>query len=415
MKLDNNDETTAGSHQEHRPNRYSPKSFYRRFRSYISSQRTNLWRLKGAWNEDHQLMLGYAGSEKNKEYLKEVIFDGNCQEENLGRVWNHRLRRAIGPDASLLISEYDADQNSMDSNHAGFMLPFWLGWIADISGDMKKMVKSARTLEYNLGKIRTNNLEYEIVDNDEAHALFYDSMYLPYIKRRFDSTAHFLTREEIQADRENCELMFIKQGQEYLSGMLIKYETEYSKNWDVGVKNAGPNIVKIEKYPRNWAVGVTDANPDYMKTGAVGALYYYLIVYLKEKGYDWVHFGGTRPFHSDGVLNYKKKWPLQNAGFTQQGFNLQVLSASAATIQFLTDFPFIYLESGCLNSAVFINPDQPLTPKKFKKVCKSYLINGIEKMVLYVFGDQAGAIEAAIPEAYKNRCIVRPANSLFTR
>jgi hypothetical protein len=395
--------------------RPTAKSLYLRLRSYISFHRTNLWRLNCRLDEGHQLVVAYAGREKNKEYLKDVFSGGNCQEENVGRVWKHRLRRAAGPDASILVSEYDDDLKPIDSNSCGFMLPFWLGWIADISGDVKKMVKSARTLEYNLSKIKNNSLEYEIVDSDEAFTLFYDTMYLPYIKRRFDSTAHFLTREEIQTDRENCELLFVKQGQAYLSGLLIKYDTEYSKNWDVGVKNAGATIVRTERYPRNWAVGVRDANPDYMKSGALGALYYYLIVYLKEKGYDWVHFGGTRPFHRDGVLSYKKKWPLQCAGFTQQGFNLQVTSTSSETINFLAGFPFIYFDAGNLNTAVFINSDEPLSPKKIKKACNSYLINGIEKMVLYVFGNRADAIEAAIPEDYKTRCIVRPAKSLFAR
>lgn len=410
MKSNSENETAISTNQ-----RPTPTSLYLRLRSYISSRRTNLWRLSDRPDEGHQLVVAYAGREKNKEYLKDVVFGGNCQEENVGRVWKHRLRHAAGPDAAILVSEYDADLKLINSNSCGFMLPFWLGWIADISGDVKKMVKSARTLEYNLSKIKNNNLEYEIVDSDEAYALFYDTMYLPYIKRRFDSTAHFLTREEIQADRENCELLFIKQGQAYLSGLLIKYDTEYSKNWDVGVKNAGATIVKTERYPRNWAVGVKDANPDYMKAGAVGALYYFLIVYLKEKGYDWVHFGGTRPFHSDGVLTYKKKWPLQCAGFTQQGFNLQITSTSSETIDFLTNFPFIYLDAGNLNSAVFINPDEPLSPKNIKKACNSYLINGIEKVVLYVFGNHAAAIDAAIPEDYKTRCIVRPAKSLLAR
>jgi hypothetical protein len=149
-----------------------------------------------------------------------------------------------------------------------------------------------------------------------------------------------------------------------------------------------------------------------MKAGAVGALYYYLITYLKENGYNQVQFGGTRPFLGDGVLNYKKKWPLRNSGYTHQGFHFRVNSMSPATIKFLTGCPYIYLEKGKLNSAVFIGPEDSLTPKKYKKMRKSCLLEGIDKVALYVFGGNLDKIEDGIPEDYKDDFMVRSADNL---
>lgn len=369
-------------------------SLYRRLRSHLARHRTNAWRLCGDTSENQNLMIAYAGREINKEYLKGVAFGDTCREKAFGRIWKLQLKQKTTPETSALVTEYNSEKEEMEAQSNAFCIPFWLGWIADISGDMDRVVKTHRTLQYNLSKIHKNNLEYEIIDTPEAYEYFYDTMYLPYMDQKFDSTALLMSREDMRAQHDICQLLYIKKGDQYLSGLIIKYEPDC---------------------PRIWSIGLKDANYEYIREGALGAQYYFLINYLKGKGYDRVNFGGTRAFHTDGVLNYKKKWPIKNAGFTKQGFHIRLISKSPEMIDLLTRCPFIFIKNETLQSAFFVGPDVSLTLKKIKKIHKSYLLGGVKRVVLYVFGEKLSDIEDKIPEDFKSEILVRSADTLFVR
>ncbi len=360
---------------------------------YLSRYRVSVWRLCGDSTENHNLTVIYAGLEINKEYLKNVIFGSACKEEPLGRIWKYQLKRIAGPKTSVLVSEYDTERRSVDQLKDGFIIPFWLGWVADISEDTQKIIKSNSSLVSDLRRIRKNNLDYQIIDSPAEYEAFYNTMYLPYIQKNYKNTALLMNHGEMLSKRDDCQLLYVKKGQEHIGGILIKYESEH---------------------PRLWSIGVKQANEKYLHDGVVGALYYFPIKHLKENGYDRVHFGGTRSFLNDGVLNYKKKWPIQNDGFTKQGFHVQLLSKTPDTIKLLKSCPFIYIENGKLNSAVFIGPDDVLSPKDFKKLYKSYFLNGLDKIVLYVFGQKTTAIEHEIPPDEKDNFVVRSAENIFT-
>jgi hypothetical protein len=60
------------------------------------------------------------------------------------------------------------------------------------------------------------------------------------------------------------ELILVKKDGEYITGELLVFED---------------NTVHAK------AIGVKDGNIDYLKSGAVAALYYHEILYLKENGY----------------------------------------------------------------------------------------------------------------------------------
>lgn len=374
------------------PKNIQAKSLFSRLRSQLSRRRTHAWRLSYESSTKGNLSVVFAGREKNKEYIKDVLFNGGCSEKALGRIWKFRLKQIAGENSTLLVTEYDTQQQETNWINEGFMIPYWLGWVADISGDIDKLIKSTRTLSYNLGKIRKNNLEYVISDNLDDFEIFYDTMYLPYMENRYDTTAHLMSRTEMRLQHDICQLLYVKQGQECLSGLLIKYEPDS---------------------PRIWSIGVKDANRQYIQEGALGALYHFLIHYLKERGYKSVNFGATRSFLNDGVLNYKKKWPIKNVGYTKQGFQFQLVKGSSDTVKTLANCPFIFLENDKLNCAVFMDSVDSLDSKEIAKICKSHLLNGLDRVVLYLFEDQLKAVEQAIPEDYKSSIAVRSAESLF--
>ena len=117
-------------------------------------------------------------------------------------------------------------------------------------------------------------------------------MYVPHITRIHGNKSFLVPYHEIKEKAKDCELLLIKNNKEYIAGLLIRYDSK-------------------KNIPRLWQLGIKDGNLVYVKAGAMGALYYYALNHLKEKGYKKVNFYLSRAFLNDGVLQYKKKWGFQ--------------------------------------------------------------------------------------------------------
>jgi hypothetical protein len=369
------------------------KLLYKQVKSYLSRFRVDLWRLARSSTKNHELTMIYAGRKIYKEYLKTVFFEGACREEYLGRRWIFELKWMVNSKTAILVTEYDTNRKTLGGKRKGFMIPFWTGWFVDISEETKKIIKSNSSLESDVRRIRKNKLSYVIIDDLQGYENFYDNMYLPYIQKNYKNTALLMKREEMLKERDRCQLLFVNKEETPIGGILIKFEPTF---------------------PRLWSIGIKQANDQYLKDGVVGALYYFSIIHLKEMGYDRVHFGGTRSFLNDGVLNYKKKWPIQNFGFTKKGFQVQVLSYSPDTINLIKNQPFIFTEKGKLYSAVFLPANKTMNPDQIRWLYKSYYLPGIDKVLLFVSGNEKNVVEQAIPLDYKKTFVIREGKHLFS-
>lgn len=373
------------------------KSLYQRARAYLSRHRVDVWRLvSGSGGEDAAAVV-FSGREINKEYLKIAFFDGDCREEHLGRKWKFQARRAMNSRPSLFVSEYGANDaviakeldDAMD--RAVFTIPFWLGWSVDISEDAKKIVKSNSSLESDVRRIRKNKLSYAVIEDPQAFEAFYDTMYLPYIRKNYKNMALLMSRSEMLSERDKCQLLVVQKNGDPIGGILIKYDPEY---------------------PRLWSIGVQQASDEFIRDGVVGALYYFPVMHLQQMGHKRVHFGATRPFLNDGVLNYKKKWPIENAGFTKSGFHVRIVSQTQATIDLLKQRPFVYAAKGKLYGAVFIGSSESIDADDFKKMYKSFHFQGLERIVIFVLGQTAGNLSQPIPLEFQNFFDIRGAGNL---
>ena len=80
------------------------------------------------------------------------------------------------------------------------------------------------------------------------------------------------------------------------------------------VKNANDKIVSASFFntTKNKIFsrynGVINGDYEYIKKGAESALYYFLIDWAMRQGIKIFDFGDCRPFSTDGVFQYKKKW-----------------------------------------------------------------------------------------------------------
>jgi hypothetical protein len=135
---------------------------------------------------------------------------------------------------------------------------------------------------------RNKIVQFQAEISTDLHEMqsFYENIFMPYLKKRYNY-AIIQDFEKFKGDllKNPWELLLIKK-----NGLLVG-----------GVCS----LLINERY--RWRVNAL-VDECYLKEGAMAAVYYYSIVRAKEKSAKILDFGLSRPFLSDGVLRYKKKW-----------------------------------------------------------------------------------------------------------
>ena len=157
--------------------------------------------------------------------------------------------------------------------------------------------------------------------------------------------------------------------------ILIKRDGEYI---------AGENLLFKDGGVRAWSLGVMDGEFRYVKEGAIGALYYYKMKYLQERGYRRLQAGASRAFLKDGVLCFKKKWDMRLTSARSAGFWIKPVGGNAGVAAFLRNNPFIYQKARGLHGAVFLNSAESTTKDVLGSLHKSYGIRGMSGIDVYV-------------------------------
>ena len=171
--------------------------------------------------------------------------------------------------------------------------------------------------------------------------------------------------DEMKNSFENGELLQIKEGQKVVAGVIIDYK----------MMNGIPRITKL---------GVLEGNFKFVKKGALIALYYFTIQYLKEGNHQKFSLGTTRPFFSDGILQHKLNWGSKIVCDTPNAFLLSFLPKKKWLKSFFSSNPFIVKDKNNLMLATFSDQrfkECPYLPKDNDKL-KLY---GIAKRIPFSF------------------------------
>jgi hypothetical protein len=135
---------------------------------------------------------------------------------------------------------------------------------------------------------RKKALAFEfVVSHDPADLQhFYESMYLPFLRKRHENPTilelDYLRRHFLEKDGD---ILFIKKDDRIIAGGLCHL---------------------IDGTYSLATLGMLDEA--YEIDGVNAALYYYGIMMAYKRGATYVDFGLSRPFLSDGVVMYKRKW-----------------------------------------------------------------------------------------------------------
>jgi hypothetical protein len=281
--------------------------------------------------------LFIGGSEIEKNYFCHLIFDENFDATYLGRIWFWELFFCFYKlkDKYDMVAVHSITQicNIFNSN-GNFVIPSWVCCEMDLCCDVGQSCISKRTLKSNLKKIEQGIFCYSVTKNLKKFDHFYYCMYLPYVSSRHGDTAYTFSYAEMKRSFLNGELLLIIYKEKAVAGIIIDYK-------------------RMKNMPRFTILGVLNGDISYLKKGAIIALYYYAMQYLKKEGHKKVSLGTTRPFFSDGVLHFKLNWGAKIVYGSSHSFLLSLPTPKHYFCNILSQNPFIYFERNNLCLAKF--------------------------------------------------------------
>jgi hypothetical protein len=302
----------------------------------------------------------------NKNYLCRLFFKRNVETIYLGKLGILRVfiyLWGFQKNYDFIIVNSRMNLCNLFKSSTKFLIPEWITCEIDLSNEIGSRSKSKRTLKTNIRKIKRGNFTYSITKDIAAFDFFYYYMHLPYISKRHGDSAFKMSYLDIRKSFENGELLQIKEKGKIVAGVIIDYKIMHDM----------PRITKL---------GVLNGDFNYVKRGALSALYYYTIRYLKEKKYKKLSLGSTRPFLSDGVLQHKLNWGAKIVCETSNAFLLSLVSKKKCLKKFLLNNPFILKNRNNLSLAIFSDQNIKACPYLSKNENKIKLY-GLDKLTSF--------------------------------
>ncbi|MBN1194370.1 MAG: GNAT family N-acetyltransferase [Methanomicrobiaceae archaeon] len=162
----------------------------------------------------------------------------------------------------------------------GAMFTFpWIQQVLDLSIPMHNIMKHIRESK------KFSKYECEISQDPRDLRFFHDAMYTQFVRERFGDQAVVPELERIRFLFPGTEVLFVTESGQRVGG-------------SIGMPDG-------DTYRWLYTAIIDDR---YRKKGALSAAYYFGILRAKETGARSIDLGLSRPFLSDGVALYKRKW-----------------------------------------------------------------------------------------------------------
>ena len=347
----------------------SPGYFKSKISQLYNKLRLNIWIIMGDEISSRQkLIIIYVGHELGKNLLIKLAFGDSYSENYIGKKWLWNIPKIATEgnfNGSLMVIEVFRSFRIFFEKMNCFYIPLWIYGETNISIDNPLFIKS-KSLESDIRRIKRSKFHFELTDDPSQLSNFYYNMYTPYITKAHGNISDIRSYDNVKRElSKHGELLLIKKENEYIAGILLRHK-----------KN---NRAKLS------LIGVKDGNFDYVRDGVIGALVYFSVSYLAEKGFTMFEHGGSRPFLKDGVLQYKKKWKQKICGRAKSGFLIKIRSKTNGAKGFFLNNPFIYEDKTGLSGAIFLANDRSFSREDFAKTYKDYHIEGLSKLEIYRF------------------------------
>ncbi|MGO8754163.1 MAG: GNAT family N-acetyltransferase [Gallionellaceae bacterium] len=185
-------------------------------------------------------------------------------------------------------------------------LPVYVRVTADVS-DMTRLL-SRDSLRSDVRRIKNRGFQFSISRKKQDLETFIRDYHDPYVRKVHGFDAIEMDFQRLLASCSSDELPE--------PWVLLKVELE-------GEWVAGMLLVSEPGWAALMELGVRDADPALVKGGALQAVYWLSIEYLRSQGHKRVSFMHARPFLRNGVLQFKLKYsPSLEVARPDDGFLL---------------------------------------------------------------------------------------------
>jgi hypothetical protein len=306
-----------------------------------------------------------AGEEPWVNYLPARIFSGVPEREPLGSfpIWNlERRLNALRSGTDLMIIRADRISAKLFFRQAYLIVPAWVDMILRLPKDPATLARGNKNVKQDIRAIRREKFELTESSQGSDFDFFYESLYVPFIVRRFEQFASLRDAHRLRRRFQRGAILWVCRNGDPLTGMLVERRKD---------------TLHV------WAIGVLNGDLDIVKEGAEAALYWHVVNFAYRGGYARIQFGGVRPSLNDGLLRYKRKWgaTLVEKPDNHYDFLIAWDQWNPSVAGFFSENPLIYRASGFSAIAALVS-SQSASEADAKRAKRLLWTDGLNELAL---------------------------------
>lgn len=271
----------------------------------------------------------FVGNRPEKHYIGRLFFKKDFACRSLGHFWLWQIlfpNKALGRANSFCIIQTRWPIFKSTLFKKWYCLPTWIYGSVNLKADFRKFAQKNRSAKNTLRKIQKSGFKVEISSDPALFDEFYHLFHQPYMENRHGKSAVEESYKRMRAKfLKRGELLSLSNGHQRVAGCILQYE-----NGEVTA----------------YRLGIRDGDFGWVEKGAISALYFHMLNYCRLQGFPKLHLGGSRPFFTDGVLNYKlRNWNMEIDDYSRHFyFLIKPQAMNPFTEAFLCNNPFVSLK-----------------------------------------------------------------------
>ena len=246
------------------------------------------------------------------------------------------------------------------------VIPETISFILPLDQPIENIIRSCSSrVQKDLQKAGSIGYHYKIANDLSSFSDFYHTMYLPYSTWKhkdlqkiipFEFMRHYVLR--------GTNLLLVHHKDDEIFGGIYEHEKNHI----------------ITQYS-----GVKQGKFDHIRNGIITISYYYLISLARKYQMDYIDFGASPPFLTDGLNRYKRGWNMKitpSRPVFSTIFSIKINKISDSLSLFFQENPVFFFKNNHLSLAYHGKIDQ--NPNRMKEeIIKQNNLNGIVPTIYY--------------------------------
>ena len=204
-----------------------------------------------------------AGDIRGVDFLIRQFFDGEPQQELLDNIplWAlSRTLKRLRTAADLTVVRIDQVAARLLFNDDYLAVPEWVGSSLAVPEDLAELLQQSHSVREDLRLVQRNNLTFKVTQMEADLEVFYETMYVPFIRKRHGSYAVVRSAHWVRRIFRQGGLLWVYRDDQPISGLIFQQQDQ---------------IIKLV------VAGTINGESAPIKAGAMAALYFFSIEHGK--------------------------------------------------------------------------------------------------------------------------------------